>query len=56
MEINDLGEGDIMRMDTTLLSKIYAMPQHHSMKVRVKEVRVDTDGTKILVVETLQDV
>jgi hypothetical protein len=45
--------GDKIRFSTALLKDIDAEPDHQTVLVSVKEIRVASDGSKILFMETV---
>ncbi len=50
IEMSEIVVGDLIRFSTELLELIDFSPDRHSQLVRIKEIRLETDGTKTLFV------
>lgn len=51
MAVDVVDVGDVIRFSVGLLKQLYEEPDHISLLVKVIEVRVELDGSKVLVLQ-----
>jgi hypothetical protein len=49
---NEVRLGDIIRIDVALIRQINELPNHCTQRIRLTQIQVEPDGTKVLVLST----